>query len=188
MSNNIKLGSLIPATDTPKRDAIHVAVVPVICADETIKVGQRIGLVKGSLDQATKKGVIIGVADPYLLNPIKRGERFWMYMLPQTVTNLRHDWDHPAFVAPLDSPIPPVKTKADFAREWIEKYAEEVGLSYARLTSAAENFLESGDTISQDSGDSVSDEFWTKYEIVRRKEIPMEDRKNFFYYDSCRGC
>lgn len=95
--SEIKFGSLIDTTDDVKRDATHVAVAPVI-AYEDLQPGQRINFRRYSGPQvvgATTEA--IGIVDPFLDAPVKSGERFWMVLLPHTVKNLRHHWDHPSF-------------------------------------------------------------------------------------------
>ena len=79
-----------------KRDAIHIAVTPVV-AGESCDPGQRVGLVDGKCYWSVDEKDFIGVVDPFLKEPINRGESFWLFLFPNTVTNLRHTWQHPAF-------------------------------------------------------------------------------------------
>jgi hypothetical protein len=87
-----------------RRDAIHVAVAPVT-ADGFIIPGQRLIFSRSSTERVlptdTQEG--IGIADPFLRRPIRTGERFWMFLHPNTVTSLRHYWSHPAFSAQATS-------------------------------------------------------------------------------------
>lgn len=85
------------------RDAVHVAVAPVL-ANEPLSPGDHISLVGG---RATKSGQTIGIVDPFLEAGVHRGDKFWMFMYPETVTGLRHEWDHPAFVEPEPEPETP---------------------------------------------------------------------------------
>ena len=77
-----------------KRDAIHIAVTPVVAAYE-LAPGARVGLIEGGL--AGNSWDPIGIVDPFLKEPVKKGENFWMFLFPNSVTNLRHTWQHPAF-------------------------------------------------------------------------------------------
>lgn len=43
------------------------------------------------------RGPGIGVVDPWLLEPVKTGERFWLLVNPGAVAELHHEWEHPAF-------------------------------------------------------------------------------------------
>lgn len=93
------VGRLIPEGEAARRDAIHVAVAPVEAA-ECMNPGDRIGLDKEGkaimiLD--AQDGEVLGIVDPYLKYMVNQGERFYMFLLPGTITGLRHLWTHPAF-------------------------------------------------------------------------------------------
>lgn len=86
------VGNLIDTNDA-RRDAIHVAVAPVEAAEDLLP-GQHVGLVAG---RASAEAESIGVVDPFLTSPVLKGQRFWLFLYPNTVTSLRHVWTHPAF-------------------------------------------------------------------------------------------
>lgn len=88
-----------PPGPDDRRDAIHVAIAPVVAAYLIIP-GQRVGRMPDGTFGST--GETIGVADPFRSDLIKQGERFWLLLDPGTVTGLRHCWSHPAF-----TPQPP---------------------------------------------------------------------------------
>lgn len=85
-----------------KRDAIHLAVDPVIAAED-MKPGQRIGIVEGHAYPAGTKlhsGAVVpchGIVDPFLPAGPMAGDRFWFVMNPRMVQSLRHVWNHPDF-------------------------------------------------------------------------------------------
>lgn len=79
-----------------ERDAIHIAVAPVI-ADETLWPGQAIGPVNGDPGRAAPSKTPLGIVDPFLSAPVYPGQRCWMFLLPNTITGLRHEWTHPGF-------------------------------------------------------------------------------------------
>lgn len=106
--------------DHAARDAIHVAVVPVVAAKRMVP-GEKTGLdAKGKADPSIKP--MIGVVDPFRANCVEPGESFWLCMFPNTVTNLRHAWAHPAF------PTPESETHADktLSEAWLREYAKKV--------------------------------------------------------------
>lgn len=105
----VKLGQLI--TEEAGRDAVHVAVAPVI-ANERLQPGQDIGLVEGQ----EVVGVVddpIGIVDPFLKNPVVKGQRFWLFLYPNTITSLRHEWTHQSFST----------ESRDVSESWLRLYA-----------------------------------------------------------------
>lgn len=83
--------------ENSRRDAIHVAVIPVT-ASETLDPGEPVGLDSdGGFCWVDDEP--IGVVDPFLKGAVMKGEQFWLFLFPNTVTHLRHAWSHPAFTA-----------------------------------------------------------------------------------------
>ncbi len=91
-------------TEDARRDAVHVAVAPVIAA-RTLQPGWHVGLDENgqayspTCDRRTEETV--GIVDPFLDHWVDKGERFWLWLYPNTVTSLRHCWTHPSFVPRL---------------------------------------------------------------------------------------
>lgn len=92
-----------------KRDAIHLAVDPVI-ATAGLAVGCKIGIVDGYAYRAgtpmseTIKGgegnvPYHGIVDPFLPSAPMPGQSFWFVMAPRMVQSLRHVWEHSDFPA-----------------------------------------------------------------------------------------
>ncbi len=93
-----KLGELIEGE--PGRDAVHIAIAPVM-AGEALVPGQRVRLSDNGRAYIALWGKEVGIVDPYLSNIVGAGERFYLFLMPNTVTSLRHVWTHPAFPAKL---------------------------------------------------------------------------------------
>lgn len=93
------LGKLV--TGPAGRDAVHVAVAPVQAAGALFP-GERVGLRPGGTAGRVPDREEIGIVDPFLPDPVRPGETFWLCLFPGTVTSLRHVWTHPAF-----APKPP---------------------------------------------------------------------------------
>src|SRR5262245_55868441 len=94
-----KLGEIINPLDNPQKDAIHIAIAPVVAGCNGLKPGEHITLDKDG--SATREGLLlnqaIGIVDPFLKEEVLIGQTFWVFLYPKTVTNIRHDWTHPAF-------------------------------------------------------------------------------------------
>lgn len=94
------VGKLI-TDDNQRRDAIHVAVAP-IKAGQRLPPGSHVTLNEAGEAIAPhvyygKTDETIGIVDAFLESPVEKGQTFWLFMYPQTITSLRHVWTHPAF-------------------------------------------------------------------------------------------
>lgn len=112
------LGKLIEGP--ADRDAIHIAVAPVIATEE-LEPGDEIGFVGASNEQVGYVLKPIGIVDPFLKGQVYTGQRFWMFMFPQTTTGLRHEWSHPAFTEQRTTPD---ERKVE-AEEYLRRYAQQ---------------------------------------------------------------
>ena len=88
-----QLGSLIPHHEN-RRDAVHVAIAPVTAA-ESLAPGDHVGFLGQQVGKTSDE--LIGIVDPFLPRPVASGERFWLVLYPNTITDMRHVWSHPAF-------------------------------------------------------------------------------------------
>ncbi len=184
MKQDLRIGQLILGPQV--KDAIHVAIMPVVAA-ENIPAGAHIGL---SNDGKACRGTThLGVADPFLKTKILAGDTFWMFMYPNTVANLRHDWDHPA-LAKIEKIKQ--KEKSITSREWLESYAlrnvyGDTSYSASEAYEALINQVKGGDLTfyGQDChglGDVPdSEELFEHLSAVLNREIGPE---NFSYF----GC
>jgi hypothetical protein len=84
-----------PIPDGSGRDAIHLAVEPVIAA-ERLEPGQDIGIMADGR-AGTLVVNLVGIVDPFLKEAVEEGEKFWLIVYPREINSLRHVWTHPAF-------------------------------------------------------------------------------------------
>lgn len=173
------LGKLIE--EGAKRDAIHIAVAPVVAA-ANLQPGQHIAFIQEGnteLVGATgpQIGPFIGIVDPFLKEMVLKGQRFWMFLLPNTITSLRHQWTHPAFGATVET-----DDAREESRRWLESFAERLfsydpdpdeGTRFDILMAGAEHggF---GTDIEYGPDCKPTSEFWMHYERYTGREVAVQ--------------
>lgn len=157
------------------RDAIHLAVEPVIAA-EKLYPGQHVGVVDGKA--TAKAGKALGIVDPFLSGPAQEGEKFWLVVYPRQITSLRHVWEHPDFGS-IDEKI----RSADPAKAALERFADEIGSSLSDLLYHAEDYVERGEYWVEGGrfeGQGMPSDFWENYTKVTGKKGPDTEYGHFF--------
>lgn len=166
-----KLGQLI--VDEQARDAVHIAIAPVT-AGEQLNPGDRIGFI-GDAYTVGIEGKHIGIVDPYLTNKVAKGDKFYMFLFPNTITSLKHDWTHPDFQKEDDlfEMTPTIeKLTTSENKKWIEEFARTLGVTYDDLMDAAANYRAYGDYFVRGGdfeGAYISEEFWDNYDIITKE-------------------
>jgi hypothetical protein len=118
------LGTIIGPNE--KRDAIHLAVIPVK-ANEVLHAGQHVSLQDGL---AESQGDTIGIVDPFLTTPVAKGEHFWLVIYPRVITSLRHVWTHPQLPDEAPEPMTP---DAKASENWLRTWCATSEISYDDL-------------------------------------------------------
>lgn len=149
MSDNVKVGEL--CSEFAERDAIHMAIAPVI-AGENLEPGIDVGLNKDR--KAVSFGECIGIVDPFLRRNVKRGERFYLFLYPGTITSLRHEWKHKSFC----------NNEREESVVWLEDFAYEVNKSFDEL-------LKIGHKIAADGYAYVGDDHAQSIFYERKREF-----------------
>lgn len=174
MKDKITLGQFLSGDE--HRDAIHIAIAPVI-ANEKLYPGQAIGfVVDGDIERVGDCANCIGIVDPFLTKPVVPDQKFWMMLYPNTITSLRHEWVHPAF-AITD------KDKTVASKEWLAMFAQSLGMDYEELIDAAKRYATYGDYLIQGGrfeGVSTPRGFWDHYENATGETVCDDDRGSFF--------
>ncbi len=123
-----RLGEIITEVgEQNQRDAIHIAVVPVV-AGCALRPGQHVGI-SADGKTATQVGPYVGIVDPFLMAPaVRDGQTFWLCLYQGQVTTLRHEWTHPAFPSVSQ---PQGRSQIEDSKAWLRQYAKRVNDYYA---------------------------------------------------------
>lgn len=174
MDNPPKVGEIIRGE--AHRDAIHVAVAPMVAAHE-LQPGDHVSFIGlGDTNKMGRGDAPIGIVDPFLRNPVRAGETFYLFLYPGTITSLRHEWTHPVIQArKLFDP-----NKESIA--WLTAAAEDFKLSFEEMMQAAKNHIEHGEwlTTGLETPDIDMDLFWMHYEKVTGERVKAKDKTTFF--------
>lgn len=169
-----------------KRDAIHLAVMPVE-AGERLNPGEHIGIVNGKA--FVGHPTCIGVVDPFLTAAVGRGERFWLVIYPRKIQSLRHVWSHPGL--PDELPAPPDNTELGAARRVVHELAQDLEVSDEALMSGAKTWLESTGSYTgyMRFGHDLNygwdmPKFWNAYALITGERVP-EDKQQAFFSCAC---
>ena len=183
--------------DGPKeRDAIHVAVASVI-AGRGLRPGQHIGFeIDGGTERVSFDAApLIGIVDPFLKRSVEPGERFWMFLYPNTITSLKHQWTHPAF-GPEEKLAAKPKGDVAASEKWLRNFVENANCpDYDTLINAAigdhhKNSVDGDDDYlfskidsyggeaylyfgGRDAHGAIPPKFWDHVETVTGRKVPV---------------
>jgi hypothetical protein len=134
------LGTIIGPNE--KRDAIHLAVIPVK-AGQNLNRAEHVYLYEGTAFRADEASHRIGIVDPFLDDDgVKKGQHFWLVIYPRVITSLRHVWTHPAI---NDEGAPPaLSPNAAGAEERLRGWCSGSDIEYEDLLDVAK-YGKSGD-------------------------------------------
>ncbi len=189
MSIESELGKLITKKKA-SRDCVHIAIVPLIAGD-SILVGSPIKLAYGTADIALMAEPaygddVIGIADPYLKEyQIQKGQRFYGFLTPGTVTGMTHQWNHPAF----DN----VKKPKDEHESWLRAFCDKWNFKFDELIKAGISEKDDDYVTAHgrdlhsrsDLDDGEETEFWSHLEAFTGKTFSYEHRSRNRWSCSC---
>lgn len=184
------LGTIID--DTARRDAIHLAVEPAV-AGCRLRPGEPVFLHDNAVATNEDGENYVGIVDPFLESPVKKGQRFWLVVFPRKITSLRHVWEHPEF-PPSEPALKPepvqhgtVADKYKLAREaaknFIQDEADRIGVGFDELIEHAGYYVHSGEYWTEGGrfeSEYIVPEFWSHYEVWTGEAVKEEDRGSFF--------
>ena len=179
-----KLGKLLIGGE--QRDATHVAIAPVI-ADENLNPGERVVLNSPGRVAVCLDGNPIGIVDPFLTETVRKGERFYLWLMPKTVTGMRHAWSHPDFGDESDDLASLFEDRSkEESEKWLRDYCNDNYMDYSDLIKAIDNDqindYGDGDTYltlyGSDASGTIPDELWEHAETVLDR--PLLQKAKYF--------
>ncbi len=168
-----------------ERDAIHIAVYPVTVATERLSPGQSVIIQDGKAYPCAKERRM-AIIDPFINGFVLQGERCFVFMLPGSITGLRHDWTHPDIeTAHID------EDHETWLRDFAERYAFDYddliyqaqvisGSSWDHYITAHGRDLHGSNYLGEDH-----ELFWHHLEGLTGKRFESEHRENFGWSCSC---
>lgn len=198
------LGTIIGPDE--KRDAIHLAVFP-LQAGENLMRGWHVKLGEAGcalMRDSTSDDAAVGIVDPFLDQPVRAGEWFWLVVYPRQITSLRHVWEHPAFPPSGETEPPAAPETKDEAEAWLRQWLGDQGdnpgfdavMAVIETGSWCPNPEERWD-LSGEYGDGwgdgpslhfrgtdahgdIPDEFWDHVDVYLGRTVPADERATHF--------
>jgi hypothetical protein len=177
------MGAVLP-DDAGGRDAVHVAVFSAVC-EQDLKPGQLVWIVAqgdpDTLVRAIGSRNAVGIADPFIDKTIPANKRFWVYLMPRTITALSHRWSHPAFEQAASSYVPP--SQKLLSEKWLRDYCIRNDVpSYETFMQAVEHADMNDEYLhidGQDASGAIPPELWVHVENILGEKLPAEKPKYF---------
>lgn len=174
------LGTLGTIIESGGRDAIHLAVEPTVCKELSLRPGQHVGADGSAMEPW------VGIVDPFLSRPVKKGEMFWLVLYPRTISSLRHVWEHPAFPSERDKELATAAAKQlsgqdiEESEEWLRDFVKREDLpGYDEMMRALARATEDP-CFDRDGNANIPAEFWKHYETVTGRKVARGERGQFF--------
>lgn len=175
------LGTIID--DKQKRDAIHLAVLPMVAGRRRLAVGAHVNA--EGVEVKPYSDTAVGIVDPFLRTSVEPGERYWLVIYPRVITSLRHVWAHPQFPDEAGTPAAPSHDRTA-SEAWLQDFCAKSDCpDYHTVLARA---LDNGDSFDpeylhfdgRDAHGEIPPEFWVHVEIVTGKKIDGRDRAKYF--------
>lgn len=174
-----EVGKLVPLSAPQYRDAIHVAIMPVMVGEYFLKPGQHVKVVRrhGSfLVEPSEADLSIGIIDPFLERQVAPGHRCYLWMKQNTIVGLRHEWAHPMDeTGDLEVEKPVLADLQVRSEQWLREFCAAADCpGYERVMRAIRGAGEKGDRLDEeylqfkgtDAHGEIPMEFWHHVEIV----------------------
>lgn len=182
------LGKVISSAE--KRDAIHLAVIPMQCKYPVLRPGDHL-TAEGDYTGPYSADAV-GIVDPFLRFDLVKGDWFWLVIYPRVITSLRHVWTHPAFPEEAAAPgtalaVSPIEGQFldGKAKRLIEEFAARYDTTFDDLMAQAETVVNSKDQYARicfgrDITYQEHEEFWPLWTAYTGRPVPTEIAERSF--------
>lgn len=127
----IELGQLIFGNGY--RDAVHIAIEPVITGEDGLRPGEHVSIRDGKIYSSDSNDSNVGIIDPFLRIPhLSKGEKCYILLYPNTITSIRHHWSHPKFEENNQH-----RDEVGH-EEWFTEFGEKISASYYEVLELGE--------------------------------------------------
>lgn len=168
-----QFGRLVPADFPDERDAIHIATAAVF-ALEDLNPGDHVGFTTKDNDKMGRSEIApLGIVDPFLPKPVKKGERFWVFLYPGTIRAIEE--------TPAKKRMKAFAASLSGGEDWDGNKYDEV--TFEELIDRATQYVNGGEYWSEGGrfeGQGLYDEFWDDFEELTGLTVPEGDRYSFF--------
>lgn len=176
-------------TGGERRDAVHFAVAPVR-VQGFLRAGDRVKFIPDSTEivaECAWDEKPIGIIDPFLdCGYVTNNDRCWLFLFPNSITGLRHEWTHPAFPDHQTQPVSPRETSAEYSERWLRGFAEKYNGDYDEMIRGVTSG--EGAFFGQDleySDFRPGTEFWVHISAVTGQEFTAERIENVPFRCAC---
>jgi hypothetical protein len=91
-----------------------------VVAGQILKPGEHVGWMDETKTTVGRVVETLGAVDPYLTKPVRPGQKFYLFLYPQSIQSLRHVWTHPAFPEEFKAATSYSKAESEqWLRDWI---------------------------------------------------------------------
>ena len=184
------LGKIL--TGEHHRDAIHVAIAPVFAA-ERLGPGHHV-LLNDAGEAISRRDGAVGIVDPFIERFVEKGEQFYLWLYPNTVTGMRHHWQHPGF--PEKATPTAFSCSKSESEAWLRQFCNTADCPGFDATIAAatgrllkdvdgygRSYQNDGEYLffsGRDAHGEIPPEFWDHVQNYTGIEIPKSERAEYF--------
>jgi hypothetical protein len=174
-----------------RRDAVHFAVAPVR-VEGFLRSGERVKFAAGTTDVVVAWDYDdtppVGIIDPFLEDHyVADGDRCWIFLYPNTITGLRHEWTHPAFPDQQPQPVAQQdETPREYSERWLRGFAEKYRGDYNRMIAGVADGTGAHFGEDLEYGDfRPGSEFWHHVSVVTGKTFTDKHMQNTSFRCAC---